>query len=156
MNRYWMVGLGLVAIAGAGLFLRLRRAPPKVLADGYVGSASCRSCHEHFYKLWSTSHHGLAMQPFTADLAQREQISNCPEIRIGDNSYKAEINDQGGSMVETGAAGEHRYPIEQTLGGKNVYYFLTPLEHGHLQVLPLAYDVRAKAWMDSTMSMTMH
>ena len=27
----------------------------------YVGSYSCRECHERFYQLWSTSFHGLAM-----------------------------------------------------------------------------------------------
>ena len=38
----------------------------------YVGSSSCRECHEKFYKLWSTSFHGLAMQPYTAALAQAQ------------------------------------------------------------------------------------
>ena len=31
----------------------------------FVGSKSCRDCHEDFYKLWATSFHGLAMQPYT-------------------------------------------------------------------------------------------
>jgi tetratricopeptide (TPR) repeat protein len=30
------------------------------------------------------------------------------------------------------------------------------LERGHLQVLPLAFDVRTKSWMDATLSMTLH
>ncbi|MCK5011784.1 MAG: hypothetical protein KAS98_14915, partial [Deltaproteobacteria bacterium] len=34
--------------------------------EGITGSTSCRSCHEKFYQLWSTSYHGLAMQPYTA------------------------------------------------------------------------------------------
>ena len=42
------------------------------------------------------------------------------------------------------------------MGGKNVYYFLTTLARGRLQVLPLAYDVRLKTWIDSTGSMVMH
>ena len=29
----------------------------------WAGSRSCRDCHEKFYQLWSTSFHGLAMQP---------------------------------------------------------------------------------------------
>ena len=37
----------------------------------YVGSVSCRECHAGFYKLWSSSHHGLAMQPFTPEFAQK-------------------------------------------------------------------------------------
>ena len=44
----------------------------------------------------------------------------------------------------------------QAMGGKNVYYFLTPLEKGRLQVLPVAYDVRKKEWFDTTSSMIRH
>ncbi|MGZ6219990.1 MAG: hypothetical protein ACXWMV_08330, partial [Syntrophales bacterium] len=44
-----------------------KKPSPKV--QGFVGSASCRQCHEKFYQLWSTSRHGLAMQPYTADFA---------------------------------------------------------------------------------------
>ena len=42
------------------------------------------------------------------------------------------------------------------MGGKNVYYFLTPLERGWLQVLPVAYDVRRKEWFDTTASAMRH
>ena len=42
------------------------------------------------------------------------------------------------------------------MGGKNVYYFLTPLERGRLQVLPLAYDVHKKAWYDTAASGVRH
>lgn len=38
---------------------------------GYAGSVSCRQCHEKFYQLWSTSRHGLAMQPYTAEFAKQ-------------------------------------------------------------------------------------
>ena len=43
-------------------------AQPLSKYKGYTGSVSCRECHEKFYKLWAPSHHGLAMQPFTAEL----------------------------------------------------------------------------------------
>ena len=42
------------------------------------------------------------------------------------------------------------------LGGKNVYYFLTPLERGRLQTLPVAYDVRTKQWFDTAASGVRH
>jgi hypothetical protein len=42
------------------------------------------------------------------------------------------------------------------MGGKNVYYFLTPFDRGRLQVLPLAYDVRRKAWFDTAASGIRH
>ena len=42
------------------------------------------------------------------------------------------------------------------MGGKNVYYFLTPLDRGRLQVLPLAYDVHKKTWYDMAASGVRH
>ena len=38
--------------------------------QGYAGSKSCQECHEKFYGLWSTSRHGLAMQPYTPEFAE--------------------------------------------------------------------------------------
>jgi hypothetical protein len=75
----------------AGLTLRAHRAAEKPATDGYVGSSSCRSCHEEFYQLWSTSHHGLAMQPFSAETARRAGFQNGPEIRIGNSTYRADL-----------------------------------------------------------------
>ena len=66
-----------------------------------AGSASCRSCHERFYKLWAPSHHGLAMQPYTADFAKERIQFDSPigryqgvkhplaEIHVDIESYKS-------------------------------------------------------------------
>lgn len=158
MRKTQFLGLGLLvaAIVTGGFYLRARRSGHAVSGDSYVGSSSCRGCHEPFYQLWSNSHHGLAMQPYSTAMARRAQINSGPDIPIGKATYKPELTPTGGWIVERTAAGVNRYPIAHALGGKNIYYFLTPLERGHLQVLPLAFDVRAGAWMDSTNSMTMH
>ncbi len=157
-TQFLLTGFAVAAIAAAaGLALRSRQAAEKTATPSdYVGSSSCRACHEQFYQLWSTSHHGLAMQPYSAEFARAAQLSTSSPIHIGASTFKPEVTDKGGWIVETTATGETRYPIQQVLGGKNVYYFLTPLERGHLQVLPLAFDVRTSAWMDTTKSMTMH
>jgi len=59
-------------------------------------------------------------------------------------------------VIEAGPKVTKKYPIEQALGGKNVYYFLTPMERGRLQVLPLAYDVTKKEWFDTAASGIRH
>ena len=59
-------------------------------------------------------------------------------------------------VIEREPQGEKRYPIVQAMGGKNVFYFLTPLERGWLQVLPVAYDVRRQEWFDTTASAMRH
>lgn len=130
--------------------------PGSVLAqtNRWAGSRSCRECHEKFYQLWSTSYHGLAMQPYTAELARTKLTPQKDEITAAKYRFLADI--QKGAVTERSPQGEKQYPIAQVMGGKNVYYFLTPLERGWLQVLPLAYDVRRREWFDTTASAMRH
>ena len=123
-------------------------------AASYVGSSSCRECHEKFYKLWATSFHGLAMQPYTTQLAQTQLTPQLADIVAGPRRFRADL--ATGMVIESTATNQTRYPIVQTMGGKNVFYFLTPLERGWLQVLPVAYDVRRKEWFDTTASAMRH
>ena len=123
----------------------------------YAGSRSCIECHEKFYRLWSTSRHGLAMQPYSAEFAARELTPQTEEVAIGTHRYRADIGSAAGWVVETGSQGKvKKYPMVHVLGGKNVYYFLTPFERGRLQTLPVAYDVRTKKWYDTAASGVRH
>ena len=131
-------------------------APSTSQAAGVAGSGSCRDCHAKFYELWSTSYHGLAMQPYTAELARSQLQPPRDEIIVGKYRYLADVGASAGSVRERGPEGEKRYPIAHVMGGKNVYYFLTPLDRGRLQVLPVAYDVRRKDWYDTAASAMRH
>ena len=93
-----------------------------------------------------TSRHGLAMQPYTQQFAARELEPQQGDVVIGKRAFHAEIGSpsQPGLVREKSPAGEKAYPIAHVMGGKNVYYFLTPLDRGRLQVLPVAYDVHKK------------
>lgn len=121
---------------------------------GFSGSASCRDCHERFHTLWSTSHHGRAMQPFTRELAQAELTPQPEPLAVG--PYRFRVEPEQAVVHEQGPDGEKSYPILHAVGGKNVFYFLTPLERGRLQVLPLAYDVNRKEWFDTAQSAMRH
>jgi tetratricopeptide (TPR) repeat protein len=131
---------------------------PEAKFKGFAGSVSCRECHERFYQLWSTSFHGLAMQPYTVEFARAKLAPQTKEITIGKQSYKADISSEKGWVTEKarGRKEQKKYPMEHVLGGKNVYYFLTPMERGRLQVLPLAYDVTKKEWFDTAASGVRH
>ncbi len=124
--------------------------------EGFVGSKTCRDCHADFYKLWSTSWHGLAMQPFTMAFAKAHLTPQKGEIAIGKCKYHVEFGEKDGWIRETGPKGEQKYPIVHVMGGKNVYYLLTPMARGRLQVLPLAYDVHKKDWYDMAASGVRH
>ena len=149
----------LVVILGWQVSVQVSAAPAtnaavRIAAPGFAGSQSCRECHEKFYQLWSTSFHGLAMQPYTSELARTNLTEQKAEIVAGKYRFLADIRKS--VVLERTAEGEKRYPIVQVMGGKNVFYFLTPLERGWLQVLPVAYDVRRREWFDTTASAMRH
>lgn len=116
---------------------------------GLVGSVSCRECHEPFYQKWAPSHHGLAMQSFTPKFARKNLVFEKREIKVGSSFFQPMLKGEAGIIRERKPDGTTRdYPMVQVLGGKNVCYFLTPLERGRLQVLPLAYKVKDRKWYD--------
>jgi tetratricopeptide (TPR) repeat protein len=122
--------------------------------SSYAGSTSCRECHERFYQLWSTSMHGLAMQPYSANFAKEKLTPHQGDIAIGKVRYRTEINE--GVVIETDRTKTKKFKIEHVLGGKNVYYFLTPFSKGRLQTLPVAYDVHKQEWFDTAASGVRH
>jgi Tfp pilus assembly protein PilF len=124
----------------------------------YAGSSECRECHSSFYQKWAPSHHGLAMQPFTPAFARAELTASSAPVTIGKYKYKyqADVLGATGRIWEQGPEGAKSYPMAHAMGGRNVYYFLTPAERGRLQVLPIAYDVRKKEWFDTTASAIRH
>lgn len=116
------------------------------------GSSACRGCHPAFYKKWATSHHGLAMQPFSPALASASLTAHPEPLKIGNSTYQVFFDQSSGYVEERGANASRKLPIQHVMGGKNVFYFLTPLERGRLQVLPLAYDIQKKQWYDMAAS----
>ncbi len=152
--------LGALGIVAVALFTG-RPAPPPPAPGGappapLAGSQSCRSCHAVFFQKWSTSFHGLAMQPHTGDFARDRLTPQEKPIAIGGRSYRAVIGTGGDHVEETGPAGKKTHAIVQVLGGKNVCYFLTPLDRGLLQVLPVAYDMNRKEWFSTAGSAVRH
>lgn len=121
----------------------------------YSGSVSCRECHEKFYALWSQSNHGLAMQPYSPALAGKIAPLELP-ITIGEKRYSLVKSADAACVVEETQGQRTELPIAHAMGGKNIYYFLTPYRGGRLQVVPIAYDVKRATWIDTTASMVRH
>lgn len=127
---------------------------PATSAASYAGSSNCRECHQKFYELWSTSHHGLAMQPFSSELGRARLHPQPAPLKIGNASYQVDL--ERAVVREQTSSGEKQFAIAHAMGGKNVFFFLTPLERGRLQVLPLAFDVRRQVWFDMAASAVRH
>jgi tetratricopeptide (TPR) repeat protein len=157
------LALGLAAIVGcsgeapAPREVKPAGVPVSATTATLAGTQSCRKCHERFYTLWSTSHHGTAMQPVTPAFAREKLTPPAGDVSVRGVSYRAVLDGGESPYVRAvGPEGETRHPIVHAMGGKNVYYFLTPLERGRLQVLPVAYDVHKKAWYDTAASGMRH
>ena len=125
-------------------------------AAKYTGSKSCRPCHERFYKLWAHSHHGKAMQPFTVELAEQYLVTQEKPLEVKGTFYHYKLEDGKGWILQSDKDGNARYPMIHAMGGKNMFFFLTPLEKGRLQVLPISYNIRTKKWFDTMGAMVRH
>ena len=145
----------IVAVAAA-ICVAAETNPQPPVREPFAGSASCRQCHESFYQLWAPSHHGLAMQPYTFEFAARNLMAPEGPVKIGKQEYLACLGREEGWVLERGPEGEKRHRIVHVMGGESVYYFLTPMERGRLQTLPVAYDVQTKKWFDTAASGVRH
>jgi tetratricopeptide (TPR) repeat protein len=96
------------------------------------------------------------MQPFTGALARTYLKPQPQSITVGESAYRVVLDGGRGRLVERGPEGERWHEIVYALGGKNVYYFLTPMERGRLQILPVAFDVREGRWFDTAASAVRH
>ncbi|TAJ14131.1 ammonia-forming cytochrome c nitrite reductase subunit c552 [Marinilabiliaceae bacterium JC017] len=124
--------------------------------EGYYGSVGCRQCHERFYELWASSNHGLAIQNINAEFALNK-VPACPgEIAVDSSFFRVEVIRDSLFFIERKGESEVMYPATFALGGKNIYYFLTPFEKGRLQVMPLAYDINRDEWYNNPKSAIRH
>ena len=105
-----------------------RTAPAESEANVFVGSKTCRDCHADFYKLWSTSWHGLAMQPYTPQFANARLTPQQGDVAIGKRRYRVEIGPAAGCVRETRPDGERKLPHRPRDGREE--RLLPPHAHG--------------------------
>ncbi len=151
-SSLWL--LGLIMLVGATSCVQ--RKGEAVAENGYSGSESCRQCHERFYQLWSPSHHGKAMQPVDAGFIAGANVPQSGEFSLEGKTYRVTYQDSSMVMLEKNGDSEKEYPVVWALGGKNVFYFLTPMDQGKLQTIPLAYDLNKKTWYNNPQSAVRH
>ncbi|MEN8139997.1 MAG: tetratricopeptide repeat protein [Thermodesulfobacteriota bacterium] len=116
-----------------------------VVAPHFVGSASCRKCHQKEYGEWSGSHHQLAMA--VAD--EKTVLGDFSDALFSHQGVTTKFYRRDGRFfVHTkGAAGEMaEFEISHTFGWFPLQQYLVPFPGGRLQCLPLAWDSREKRW----------
>jgi tetratricopeptide (TPR) repeat protein len=135
----------------------VQRKNEQMADDGFSGSESCIQCHERFYELWAPSWHGKAMQPVHAGFAKEYALPESGPIEIEGTMYEIVYEDSLMFLLEKGGSEiQNKFPLQWSLGGRNVFTFLVPLEKGKLQTSPLAYDMNRQMWFNYPESAVRH
>ena len=164
MPRLFSLTIGAVLAAVAVMFCSgLRRRSSRQTLDSSRNSPSTPALRvasnvtENFTSSGPPPATGWPCSPTPPAFARTNLTPQTKDLVIGKYRYRADIDPKAGWVLETDPKGKRKkYPILHALGGKNVYYFLTPLERGRLQTLPVAYDVRTRQWFDTAASGVRH
>ena len=111
----------------------------------YVGSNSCKECHNDQFSKWEKSHHFRSMNEATDEFVIGD-FNNKSIMRKGqkhemykkDGKYYVKTDGEDGKIQE--------FEIKYTFGFKPIQQYLVELDRGRLQVLSLTYDTEKKYW----------
>jgi tetratricopeptide (TPR) repeat protein len=110
----------------------------------YAGRAACVSCHEREAKLYSGSHHDLAMQPADSSTVLGD-FSGVTYTHFGDVSR---FHRRGGHYFVTTAGADGKsaeFQIAYTFGVFPLQQYLIAMPGGRYQAFSVAWDARPKA-----------
>ena len=118
-------------------------APRLLLAEDYVGSTSCRSCHEEAWQHWSTSHHAKAIQAPSADSI----LGDFEDALYVDHGVETRFHRGNGQFLVTTEGPDRKrqeFPVRYVFGVDPLQQLLLELPGGRLQAFPIAWDSRPK------------
>ena len=117
----------------------------------FVGRAGCVECHANEAKLWSGSHHDLAM-----DVAEPGTVLGAFDGRVFEHEGERFRFARDGARFVVGwwppgkadASSAHEFDVTHTFGVHPLQQYLIDVgEGGRLQSLTVAWDVEAKRWI---------
>lgn len=119
----------------------------EIMAARYLGSESCRTCHEKEFKDWKGSDHDLAMQKATSEFV-RGNFNN--QVYVSQGVISRFYQKNGKYFVHTqwpkGVYDE--FEIKFTYGVYPLQQYLVELPDGKLQCLRTAWDSKQNKWFD--------
>jgi len=114
----------------------------------YTGAEACATCHQETYKKWQGSLHRRSMQVPSVEAVRGDFTQNNTYTYRGMTS-RMFVRDGTYFMETDGADGKRGvYPVEYAIGDRDTQWYLTTLEGGRIQVLPVYWDVREQTWYD--------
>jgi hypothetical protein len=127
--------------------------------DGYIGSESCRECHEDNHESWHHSYHRTMTQVATSDRVMAD--FNDVEVLMGPKPERYQLSVEDGlCWVEMGQQERlffadpdirEKFPIVMTTGSHHMQAYWFPLGAGRtVGLLPIVYWKEAERWIPRT------
>lgn len=110
----------------------------------FVGGKVCGECHQEEYKLWTGSHHNLAMQ----EANEKTVLGDFNDKEFGYFGVKSEFYKRDGKFIvkTDGPDGTLKdYEIKYTFGVYPLQQYLIEFPGGRLQALSIAWNSRPKS-----------
>ena len=130
-------------------------AKRKITADNFMGSESCKECHEKEYDLWMDSHHQLAMQLADSTTVLGD-FDNANFTSRGVNySFRKHLDS---FIINTiGPEGNYKdFIIKYTFGVYPLQQYIVEFEKGRFQCLLAAWDSQSGKWFDLQPQLDIH
>ncbi len=124
-----------------GMLIGLLLVSFELYALEYVGSDSCKGCHQTELKNWQQSHHAKAMQPANENTV----LGNFDHFRFeSGDSWTLFNKDEKGYYIETGSLGKpgRRYSVPYVFAYQPLQQILVDIGKGRLQAYTIAWDSR--------------
>tara|TARA_R110002124_G_scaffold287329_1_gene473062 strand:- start:2544 stop:4739 length:2196 start_codon:yes stop_codon:yes gene_type:complete len=112
--------------------------------NNYLGSEQCQSCHEKQFQAWQGSHHDMAMRHAKPDAVLADFNNAELEFNSKQNSFFKK-NEQYWVNIEGPDGQFHDYQIKYTFGYQPLQQYMVEFDDGRVQLIPFAWDSRAKA-----------
>ncbi len=114
----------------------------------YVGSETCRPCHEQAHSMWSADHHALAESDFD-EATHGPAFASQVELQGGGETTRLLRRNERATIerVLSDKSSDIRQPV-RVIGVAPIWQLLVPGERGRLQATAAAYDVEAHEWFD--------
>jgi len=109
----------------------------------FVGGKACAGCHEEEYKLWSGSHHDLAMQ----EANEKTVLGDFKRAKFTYFGVTSEFYQKDGKFIVRTDGPDGRlkdYEIKYTFGVYPLQQYLIEFPGGRLQALSIAWDSRPR------------
>ena len=120
----------------------------RVSEPGYTGLVRCAECHTNNYAEWKQSLHSVAMTiPTDSTVVGSFNQASRSYGGVTSRMFKRD----GQFFMETqGPDGQvNAYRVDYTIGMRQHQAYLTQLDNGRYQVLPLYHDGPKNAWVDA-------